>query len=65
MKEYKILSVKSYRSMERVRTKLENLINEVVIEGWEVNSTSFTYNMWGYNQGFVTLERPRGADNYV
>lgn len=45
-KQYKVIEVSDNWSLKKLRIKLENKLNEVSQQGWEVVSLSFVSHMY-------------------
>ena len=57
MKNYQLLTVSDAWSIQKMRAKAENMMNEKVAEGYEINFVTFGYNMWMMPTLYITVSK--------
>jgi hypothetical protein len=57
MKTYQLLAASDAWSIKKMRAKAENLMNEKVAEGYEINIVTFGYNMWMMPTLYITVSK--------
>ena len=57
MKKYEIIKISEMWSTEKLRKKVESLINEKSKEGFEIVTVAFGVNLWWMPTAFISLSR--------
>lgn len=57
MKNYQVLAVSDAWSTKKLNEKAEQLMNEKVAEGYEINFVNFGYNSWMKPTLFITISK--------
>lgn len=57
MKKYQVLESSDAWSTKKLREKAEQIMNEKVAEGYEINFVTFGYNSWMKPTLYITISK--------
>jgi hypothetical protein len=57
MKEFSVIKVVDLWSTNRLRRKVENFLNQLSNEGYEIVSVSFGFNIWLVPKAYITVRK--------
>jgi phosphoserine phosphatase len=57
MKQFRVMKVVDLWSTNRLRRKVERLLNQLANEGYEVVSVSFGFNIWFAPKAYITVKK--------
>ena len=57
MKKYEIIKISEMWSTEKLRKKVESLINEKSKEGFEIVTVAFGVNLWWMPTAYITTRK--------